>query len=388
MNRRRIISISALGLVAIAAYGAWFYSFGVLLDPIIVDTGWSETGLTAGFGVGMAVGGVLALPAGRLLDHVGSRPMFLFAAVVSTSALWVGASATSLMPFLVMTGLANATLSALGFYHITQTTAVRVAPDEPAKAIALLTIYGAFASAIFLPLAAYLVETSGWRTTTRVLGLIVGVVLAVAAVVVKEEERADRTLVRAGVRAGLRDPTVRKFSAAVALSGVMAGVLLVYQVPLMTAAGLPLATASWFAGARGAAQLTGRLPLAFIVRRLGERRSLILAYSSSAIGVVLLAFSGNVLVASAFALAAGFGIGAASALQGIYADVVFDRSELGAMMGFLTLLGGLSGAAGPAAAGALADITGTRIWALVIAGVSGVAAVGLLRASRDHTAVP
>lgn len=388
MNRRRLISISALGAVAIAAYGAWFYAFGVLLDPIILDTGWSETGLTSGFGAGMAVGGLLALPAGRLLDHVGSRPMFLVAAAVSTSALWAGAGASSLVPFLVATGLANSTLSSLGFYHITQTTAVRVAPDEPAKAIALLTIYGAFASAIFLPLAAVLVEANGWRTTTRVLGLIVGVVLTVAAVVVKEEERADRTLVRAGVRAGLRDPTVRKFSAAVALSGVMAGVLLVYQVPLMTAAGLPLATASWFAGARGAAQLTGRLPLAFIVRRLGERRSLVLAYTSSTVGVLLLALSGNVLVASAFALAAGFGIGAASALQGIYADVVFDRSELGAMMGFLTLLGGLSGAIGPAAAGALADITGTRMWALVIAGVSGIAAVALLRSSRIGTAVP
>jgi len=41
VNRRRFFSISALGIATIAAYGTWFYAFGVLLDPIILDTGWT-----------------------------------------------------------------------------------------------------------------------------------------------------------------------------------------------------------------------------------------------------------------------------------------------------------------------------------------------------------
>jgi MFS family permease len=84
-------------------------------------------------------------------------------------------------------------------------------------------------------------------------------------------------------------------------------------------------------------------------------------------------------MAGLFALVAGFGIGAVSPLQGIFADAVFDRSELGAMMGYLALVFGLTGAIGPAIAGILAEATGNRWWALVIAAGSGIAAVAFMR---------
>ena len=38
------VSIGLLGILTICAYGSWYYSFGVLLDPIRLDTGWREIG--------------------------------------------------------------------------------------------------------------------------------------------------------------------------------------------------------------------------------------------------------------------------------------------------------------------------------------------------------
>jgi MFS family permease len=378
MHTRRFVSISALGLITIAGYGTWFYAFGVLLDPILIDTGWAESTLTAGFGAGLAAGGILSMPAGRALDRFGSRPMFMAAATLSLAGLWLGSLAPSSLGFATATGVASAVLASLTFYHVTQPTAVRVAPDEPAKAIAILTVYGAVASTIYLPVAALLVDRVGWRSALRTMAVVSTLVLVVGAAVVKEEQRAERGSGGPGLRTALADAYIRRFVIAWTTMGFAVGIILVYQVPLMTDAGLPLATAAALAGARGAAQMTGRIPLNPIVRRLGSRRSLRLAYACIIVGVGLLAISSSVLVGAIYALVAGFGIGAASPLLGIHADEIFDRNRLGMFMGFLGAVGAMATAAGPALAGAIADATGERRWAAALALVTAVAAFLLL----------
>jgi len=386
VHRRRFLSISALGFITIAAYGTWFYSFGVLLDPIILDTGWAESSLTTAFAIGLAGGGAASLPAGRALDRFGSRPMFVVAAIVSTAGLWLGSNATSPLSFGIFTAIASAALASLTFYHVTQPTSVRVAPDQPAQAIAILTIYGAVASTIYLPAAAFLVDRYGWRPTVQMMATATGAILVVAAAIVREEERPKRDPTAPGLKAALSDPQIRRFAIAWSTMGVAVGIILVYQVPLMTEAGLPLATASALAGGRGAAQILGRIPMSAMVRRLGSRRSLRLAYGFTIAGLGLLALSSSVLVGAIYALVAGFGIGAASPLAGVYADEVFDRNRLGMFMGFLGAVGAVAVAAGPAMAGAIADATGTRTWALALAAVAAVSAFLLLNTPVDSQA--
>jgi MFS family permease len=69
--------VASLGLLTIGAYGVAFYSFGVLIGPIVDDTGWSIAQVTGAFSVGaLGVGGV-ALASGRVLDRIGTRPVLL-----------------------------------------------------------------------------------------------------------------------------------------------------------------------------------------------------------------------------------------------------------------------------------------------------------------------
>ena len=74
--------IAVLGLITIAVYGCWYYAFGVLLDPIIADTGWSEPAVAAVFSTSALIAGIGALVGGWLLDRLGSRIVFATAAVV------------------------------------------------------------------------------------------------------------------------------------------------------------------------------------------------------------------------------------------------------------------------------------------------------------------
>ncbi len=374
--------IMLLGLVTIAAYGAWFYAFGVLLDPILTETGWPESGVAAVFSVSALLGSVSAVAAGRFVDSFGARAAFAAAAVVSSIGLGVAADAQSFWTFAVGAVLGGAALQALAFYHVTQTTAVRAAPSNPSRAIATLTIYGAFSSAIYLPLAAWLVTMVGWRDTLRILVGGTAVVLVAAAILVRERSRGERrSRATGGLRRGFRRPAARRFAIAASLVGFCIGIMMVYQVPLMTGAGLPVGVAAWMAGARGAAQITGRIPLGFIVGRLGARSSVRLSYAMITVAVLILPVAGNVIVALLYVAVAGFGIGATSPLTGIYADELFDRADLGASMGVLTMAAGLSTAIGPVMVGAMADATGSRWWGVAIAMLAGLVAVMIIGGS-------
>lgn len=369
-----------LGLVTIAGYGSWYYSFGVLLDPIIADTGWSETALTSAFSASAIVSGIGAVGGGWLLDRLGSRFVFSTAALTTLVAFAFASTTGSVVVFTVTVAIGGGALGALGFYHITQTAAVRISPTDSTKAIAVLTIWGAFASAIYLPVAAWLVQSTNWRLTLQLLVGSAVVVLAIGAIAIhtKTTEMPRSALVWKDLLEGLKTIAARRFVVAQGLIGIAVAVLLVYQVPAMTAAGLSLSAASFWAGFRGFAQLGGRLPLMPIVRRLGPARSLQVAYAAIAIGLVLLSFAGTQWLAAVFALIAGFGIGASSPLVGMYSRDVFGEKSLGTAMGSMSMVFLVVGAIGPAAAGWVATATGSRALPVLGAAVLTLAAIPLV----------
>lgn len=373
-------SVAVLGLLTIVVYGSWYYSFGVLLDPILAETGWRESTTTLAFSLGVVVNGFASLAGGRLLDRMGSRTVFLVGGLGGGAAL-IGASvAPNTAVFVVAAALATGLLGGFGFYHITMTTAVRLNPDNGDRAIAVLTIWGAFASFAYLPLTAALVERLDWRVTVRVLAAMVVVAFLAGAALLRpvRAEPVERPASLGRIVAStVGRPDRRRFTIALSLGWIAMSTILVYQVPVMTAAGLPLGLAATLAGLRGLSQLGGRIPLGSIVARLGSVRSMSLALTSIAVSGVVLAVAGHPVPAVAFAVLAGFGIGAMSPLQGIVVGDLFDRETLGATMGAYGLLGMGGGAAGPLAAGVLADATGDRRWATVIIAASALAAAVL-----------
>ena len=161
-------SIGLLGVLTICTYGCWYYAFGVLLDPILDDTGWRESTLAASFSAGQIVIGLSSLAGGRLLDRAGHRTVFLLGAALTLIGLLTASFAQSAAVFFVGATVGLGATGALGFYHVTMPTAVRLNPDSP-RAVTVHTIWGAFASAIFLPATAWLVDAIEWRATARVL---------------------------------------------------------------------------------------------------------------------------------------------------------------------------------------------------------------------------
>ncbi|MFZ0014270.1 MAG: MFS transporter [Acidimicrobiia bacterium] len=375
--------IAVLGLITIAVYGSWFYSFGVLLDPIIADTGWSEPAVAAVFSTSSIIAGLGALAGGLFLDWWGSRLVFLTASVIGGGALVIASGAASATTFAVAGAVGGGVLASLAFYHVTQTAAVRISPNGEDRAIAVLTIWGAFASAIYIPLSAWLVTQLDWRSTLRILAFstMATLLLGAATVDTRRDRSANRPRTFTDVGGALRSGRAKRFLMSQALAGIGVGTILVYQVPAMTSAGLALAAASFWAGFRGFAQLGGRLPLMPLVRLLGVPNTLRLAYLAIAVGSLALALAGNQILAATYALVAGFGIGAVSPLVGMHSRSVFGSDSLGTAMGLVSLVFLLASAIGPVSAAWVADATGSRAIPVAISAVIVGSAAAVVRSS-------
>jgi len=111
------------------------------------------------------------------------------------------------------------------------------------------------------------------------------------------------------------------------------------------------------------------------VNWLGRDGALVLAFAAIVCGGVLLVVASTVPVAVAFAIVAGFGIGAFSPLQGMKSEQLFDRDQLGATMGAYGAVLLLAGSTGPVLAGVLAEQTGERRWAAAIVVVAAIVAL-------------
>ena len=80
-----------LGWATIGAYGVAFYSFGVLIEVIHLDTGWSLGALSTAFSISSVAGAAGSVAAGRSVDRFGGAPSLVVAIVAGGGLLLVAA---------------------------------------------------------------------------------------------------------------------------------------------------------------------------------------------------------------------------------------------------------------------------------------------------------
>lgn len=374
------------GLVAVIAFGTWFYGYGVLVSPIVLDTGWSEATLTTTYGLGMLASGIGAVLVGRVIDASGPRVVFLAGAAAVAAGTAVIATTSSPAVFVTGAVVTHCAVGATGYYTAVHASIARLAPADRSRAITVNTLWGAFASPVFLPLMALASQHWGWRgALVGAGGAVVMIFVVAGALTPAPDEPAPARL---GLFGGLidagRDPVVRRLLVTAACGGVTTSVLFLYQVPAMVTAGLTLALASSLAGLRGVFQFVGRLPLPWLLRRVPSgllfRASLVLIGFSS----LLLLVSGHLLLAVLFVVLAGIGVGVFTTLESVYTAEVVEVRTIGLVLGAYAMARGVGSAIGPSAAGVLTDATGGRLAALTLG--AAIAVVGALALPRRREA--
>ena len=369
-------------------YGAAFYAYGILLDPIHKDLGWSLTFLGSVFAVAQLISGFGASVAGRLLDRWGGQLVFKIqgaASIVLFTASWTQNAA--LFAVLMASGLG--VMAASGLYDVSTAIAGRGGPADPGRSIAALTAIGAFCSPIYLPVGAILINSWGWRAAIQIFAVVafLGALQAshFAAAGKSDQLSGPSPKALTALRSAMHRPLVRRMLLAYAFAGFSFSTLLVYQVPIMIDQGLALNAAAGIAGFRGFCQLFGRVGVIAAIAKQEAAIALRVSYLLAA-GGSLFILAGNIWLGVAYGALVGASLGATTPLQAINAQETFDPEDLGLLMGLQQSVFALAGALGPVVAGIAADVSDSQTPTVWMSVLSLLLAAILLQGKRSEAA--
>lgn len=375
---RRVLAVLCGTLIV--SWGILYYAFPVLASSISADTGWSLSTITLAFSTGLVVSAVAGIPAGRLIDRHGPRVVMTTGSVLGVPAV-VGIALAPTLPWFfagwVLAGVAMAgTLYAPAFAALTRWWGAR-----RVTALTAATLFAGFASVVFAPVTAVLLEASDWRRSY----LVLAVVLAV-------------TTIPAHLF-GLRgpwpapDPTEHAQSAdpgaiarsrpfvlavlAVGLGSFTAFAVIVNQVPLLVERGLSTSAAAWALGLGGLGQTLGRLGYRWLTGVTSVRvRGVVILLATAATTALMAVVPGPAWLLIALGMLAGTARGVLTLFQATAVSDRWGSAHYGRLNGILSAPVMLATALAPWAGAALAEVLGGYPAVFVVlAGVAVLAAV-------------
>jgi MFS family permease len=187
--RRATLTVAIAQLVS---WGVLFYGFAVTAPEITDDTGWSDGVVSGAFAVGLLIAGFGAPPIARALARFDPRLVLTTGSIVGMLGMLAFAAAPN-PAVLYLAWIVIGAAMAATLYEPAMAVLVGLDPARCHRTLAVVTVAGGLASAVFAPLGGWLVETIGWRQGLVVLGVGGGVTTAVLHAVVLPPADDHRT---------------------------------------------------------------------------------------------------------------------------------------------------------------------------------------------------
>src|SRR5690606_10264391 len=127
------------------------------------DLGWSKPTLYGAATAGMLLAGAAAYPIGAAIDRGRGRVLMSGASVVAGLLLAAWSQVESLVAFYLVLAVLGCMQAATLYEPAFAVIARRVGPLNARKGITALTLWGGFASTVFIPLIQFVIEFYGWR---------------------------------------------------------------------------------------------------------------------------------------------------------------------------------------------------------------------------------
>ncbi|WP_244540323.1 MFS transporter [Kaistia soli] len=336
-----MVTISALGVTQILAWGSTYYLPAVLAKPIAVDTGWPLSYVVGGLSVGLFAAGVVSPRVGRLIQQHGGRRILAASVVLMALGLLTIGLAPSIIVYLAGWIIIGCGAGA-GLYDAAFATLGRYYGYGARSAITTLTLFGGFASTICWPLSAFLAEQLGWRGACFVYaGIHLAFCLPILIVLLPRAEPLPLSSAEdsEAVPKAVVEPRHRRAFLLLAIilttGGVIATMLGVQLLTLLQDRGLSLAAAVGLGALIGPAQVASRLFDMLVGKRFAPIFTLMAATLLIAAGIVALT-AGLPAVAGAL-IVYGAGNGIWSIARGALPLAMFGPELYPVLMGRLAM---------------------------------------------------
>lgn len=382
----RAVFIGGLGVGQIASWGTLYYSFALIAERMGQDLGLSKPEVYGAATVGLLISSFAAYQVGAAIDRGRGRAVMALGSLLAGLLLLAWSRVDSLWqlyPLLVGMGVAQA----MTLYEPAFAVVARRYGAEARAGITALTLWGGFASTVFVPLIQWLLDALDWRLTLAALGAI-NLLLCAPLYLSVIDPRADApraTLAdphdaaphddRSVVRWALRQPAFWGLAAAfTAYAGLFSG-LGFHLYALLLERGLDSATVVAVLALIGPAQVAGRIAVWRLasqapVRQIGRAVTLMLPL----VVALLLVLPPGFAPLAVFAVLYGAANGITTIVRGVVVPEMLTRSAYGTVSSLLSIPATIARACGPLAAALLWSATGSY-HSVVVASLIGSALI-------------
>jgi len=386
-----IIVIAAF-LIQMIGWGV-VQTFGVFLNPLLDDFGWSRAMVSGAVSVNFILYGFFGVYSGRLGDRFGPRLVMTVCGIF----LGLGCLVMSQIGEVWQLYLAYGVLVAMGTSGVDVVLLATVARWFKKKrgAMSGLAKVGAGASMFLMPIVVrWLISSYGWRNAYIFLGSFVLIFLVLVAQLLSRDPsrkgllpdgvRDEGALVTEVSEAGLtlvEAMRTRQFWMFCGVSFCIffcAHTLTVHIVAHAIALGVVAMTSAGVLSTVGAVSIAGRLLMGNVGDRIGNRKGLLIGFTVMAAGIFWLQGADTAPGLYLYALLYGFAHGAFFALISPMVADLFGLKAQGTILGIVIFVGTFGGAAGAFLAGKVFDLSGTYLQAFLICALLAVAAFVIL----------
>jgi MFS family permease len=290
--------------------GITVFGFGVFIEPIREDLGWSLAALTVGFAIRSFQTGLLAPFVGILLDRVGPRRMSVAGVIIVAVGLALMSQMQDEWMFYVSSVVVAAGTSMAG---ITAYSAALMRWFHRSRGRAMGVLFSGNALGYGMaPVMAVLIVQFGWRAALLVAAVaILAIGLPLALVIrprpedygllpdgdVAEAAPAGALVSSPGspdadgftVRDTLRTPAFYLLMLAITVGAPTQSAVVVFQVPVLEHAGYSATGAAFLAAGYGLFQAPVRLVVGGVADRVGRRPAYLCSFLLQGVGLVVFA---------------------------------------------------------------------------------------------------
>lgn len=367
-------------------------SFGVFVDPLIKDFGWSRATVSGAASLGFLVHGFSSVMLGNLNDRFGPRVL------MGGCGLFLGAGflLTSRVQSPLQLYLAYGLVMGLGLGGadvIPLSTAARWFNRKRGMMSGLIKV-GTGVGMLSMPFViTRLINGSGWRTTFAVLGVVIALSLFfLSCLLVRNPETKGQRIDNGGpLKEGEAEPPEGGLTFKQAIRTrqlwtlcsiyfiilVCVYTILIHIVQHAIDLGIPSGVAAGILATVGGVSITGRFLMGSVGDSIGEKRALLFCLGCLLSALLWLQVAGSLWMFYLFAVVYGFAHGGFFTLSSPLIARLFGTRAHGILFGVVILSSTLGGAMGPFVGGYIFDVTNSYRFVFVALAILSLIAIGL-----------
>jgi MFS family permease len=365
-------------------------SFGVFINPLTTEFGWSRALVTGSFSISTLIAGFSSIFMGLVSDRLGPRIVLTFCGILVGAGLmlmYFVVSAWQLYLFYaVLIGVGTG-----GLMAPQMSTVCRWFIKRRNIMTAMLMVGGGLGGLIAPPVITWIIYTYNWRDAFLIMGIGVFILMILAAQFLKRDPskigqvaygeqsetpgRAPPGISGLSLKQALQTKKFWVFAALLFCYGFCISTPAVHIVPYAIDIGISPVNAAIILSLMNGMVPVGSIVVALIADRIGSRRAFMTCVCLLASIMLLLLPVTNRWLLSLFMMILSFGGGGLSVIQSTLLAELFGMKSHGVILGCIVFTFTIGGAAGPLIAASVYDSTGSYRWVFLLCGVLVVVAI-------------